>query len=175
MQGQSNDVRLRTWRLLHETHVRVVEQLERELQASDQLSLSWYEILLQLYQAPQHAMRMQDLVRRLVLNKSSLTRRIDRMKRAGLVDRRECFEDRRGVYAVLTAKGIEVLQRAMPAHSAGVETHFTCRLDRQDIAAIQSACRRVLAALDANGDETRHRVRKRVALRPRLQARASAP
>ena len=83
------------------------------------LSLTWYDVLFQLSQAGGR-LRMQELAARLLIPRSSLTRQIDRMEAAGLVEREPTDEDGRGTLAVLTSEGRLTLAasgtRAPPRH-----------------------------------------------------------
>ena len=83
------------------------------------------------------ALRMQELAARLVVNKSSLTRVVDRMQEQGLVERELCEDDGRGVQAVLTRDGREELRRCAPTHLRGVHEHFTQYLTDSDVTALQ--------------------------------------
>jgi DNA-binding MarR family transcriptional regulator len=80
---------------------------------------------------------MQELANRLLVNKSSLTRLIDRLEGAGLVARQPCEEDGRGWYAVLTRDGRDALRRAAPTHLRGVQEHFAQFLTDSDVVALQ--------------------------------------
>jgi DNA-binding MarR family transcriptional regulator len=110
--------------------------LEHELQVERELPLAWYEVLLHLSEAG-GKLRMAELSDRLVVNKSSLSRMCDRLETAGLVQRDTVPEDARGVYAVLTKQGREVLRRAAPTHLRGVYDHFASYLTDTDVTALQ--------------------------------------
>ena len=73
----------------------------------------------------------------LVLVASSLTRLIDRMRSAGLVEREPCPEDRRVVYCVITAEGRDVYNRARPGHNGRVQERFMQYLNREDVEALR--------------------------------------
>jgi DNA-binding MarR family transcriptional regulator len=134
--------RVEVWRSFLEVHARIVDQLEHELSDERGLPLSWYDVLLQLREAGGR-LRMQELASRLVLPRSSLTRQIDRMQSAGLVEREPSLDDGRGTVAVLTAEGRSTLRRAAPVHLRGIEEHFARKLDGRDVAAFK----RILAKL----------------------------
>ena len=110
--------------------------LEHELQVERDLPLAWYEVLLHLSEAGGR-LRMAELSERLVVNKSSLSRMCDRLESAGLVRRDAVPEDARGVYAVLTKQGREVMRRAAPTHLRGVYDHFASHLTDTDVTALQ--------------------------------------
>jgi DNA-binding MarR family transcriptional regulator len=112
------------WRAFLTAHARITDVLGRELKDGAGLPLTWYDVLVQLSEAPDHRLRMQQLAERVLLSKSGLTRLIDRMEQEGLVTRYPCEDDRRGTYAQMTASGYETIKRAAPTHLAGIREHF---------------------------------------------------
>jgi DNA-binding MarR family transcriptional regulator len=128
--------RLAVWRSFLEAHASITRTLADELDAERDLPLHWYDVLLTLHEAGGR-LRMQELAGRLVVNKSSLTRVIDRMAEAGYVDREPCLEDGRGQFAVLTREGRDTLRRAAPTHLRGVQQHFAQYLTDSDVVALQ--------------------------------------
>lgn len=112
------------WQTLLRTHAHVIAVLERELVDEADLPLSWYDVLLNLHEAPQRRLRMQELADAVVLSRSGLTRLVDRMAVAGLVQRRHSDDDRRVIYAILTDGGERRLREAAPVHVRGIEAHF---------------------------------------------------
>jgi len=125
-------------------HASVIGELEREMQSSEGLPLSWYDILVNLECAPDCRLRMQALADSILLSRSGLTRLLDRMAAAGLVRREPCPEDRRGTYAALTGQGRRALEKAAPGHLAGVDRHFLNRLGDDDIEALITAFGKVV-------------------------------
>ncbi len=138
-----NDSRLAAWRTFLRAHARVVRELERELQADQDLALTDYDVLVQLSAAGERRMRMSELADRLLLSRSGVTRLVDRLVSDGLVERVSCESDRRGQWAALTDAGYARLRRAAPTHLRGVTTHFLDRLSADDLASLD----RMLAAV----------------------------
>ena len=134
------------WEGLIRTVGYLLQVSEQELQDSQGLPLGWYDVLIQLYGASDRRLRMQALADRTVLSRSGLTRLVDRMERAGLVQREASKEDRRGSYAVLTEEGRRVFFRARPVHRRGIHEHFTRHLDDADIQALLTVFAKVRAA-----------------------------
>jgi DNA-binding MarR family transcriptional regulator len=128
--------RLAVWRSFLEAHAAITRTLADELEAERSLALNWYDVLLTLHDAGGR-LRMQDLAARLLVNKSSLSRVIDRMSDAGYVEREPSLEDGRGQYAVLTREGRETLRRAAPTHLRGIQEHFAQYLTDSDVLALQ--------------------------------------
>ena len=133
-----------TWRRFLQAHATVTRKLEAELLAEQQLSLADFDVLIQLAAAREGSMRMSDLADRVVLSRSGMTRRIDRLEADGLVRRESCPSDRRGALAVITPAGEERLERAMPIHFRGVEEHFLSRLEADDLETLRHLLRRLL-------------------------------
>ena len=69
------------------------------------LSHPQYEILVRLAGAPGGELRMTELAGTLLSSKSGLTYQVTQLEKAGLVARRSCPSDVRGVLAVLTKAG----------------------------------------------------------------------
>ena len=123
-----DDDRLTAWRLFLESYRRVLDTLDDELRSERGLSLAWFDVLVQLFNAPDHRLRMNQLASRILLSKSGLTRLVDRMEAAGLVERASSPTDRRGSFAVLTPRGEGVFRDAFPVHLDGIHKHFACHL-----------------------------------------------
>jgi DNA-binding MarR family transcriptional regulator len=97
------------------------------------LSSSDYEVLVWLSEAPGQRLRMWELAKWTVLEKSRLSHQITRMERAGLVRRESCTGDRRGQFAVLTDFGWETIQRVAPSHVELVRKSIIDRLESEQV------------------------------------------
>ena len=140
------DEAFETWPLLLETHTVLVELLERELDDVGGLSLSWYDVLVQLAMAPEGKLKMNELAGSVLLSKSGITRLVDRMEADGLIKRSSCKDDRRAIYATITPKGRQLFDRACPLHMRGVERHLLAHLTEQEVTTLRSAFHKVLEA-----------------------------
>lgn len=141
---------LGAWRALLESHARVVELLAAELRDTHDLPLTWYDVLLQLHEASDRRLRMQELADRVLLSKSGLTRLVDRMEKAGLVARSACPSDRRGTFAELTPAGRSRLRETAPTHLQGIINHVADLLDDEEAATLEHLLRRLADAADAH-------------------------
>jgi DNA-binding MarR family transcriptional regulator len=142
--------RLEAWRALLVTHAALVRRLNEELEEERALPLAWYEVLLHLNEAPDGSLRMGDLARRALLTPSGLTRLVDRMETAGLVERRACGADRRGSWATLTPAGRKKLKESSPVHVRGVGRYFARHLSKEEAKALVRSLNKMLA--DIRGD-----------------------
>lgn len=134
---------LAAWRGLLAVHSSMIARLDAELEREHGLPLSWYEVLLHLAEAPDGSLRMGELADRLFLSRSGLTRLIDRLVKAGLVEREACESDRRGYFARLTEMGRVRFMQARPTHLRGVREHFLSKLGRRDLEALGRAWEKV--------------------------------
>ena len=105
-------------------HAALTRELDAELRARHDLQLSSYEVLLFLATSADGSMRMSELADGVLLSRSGLTRLVDRLVRAGLVERRECEEDARGLLAAITPAGRRLFAEARGTHLAGVRRLF---------------------------------------------------
>jgi len=138
-----SETRMAAWRAFLEAHARATAQLSRELLDERSLPLAWYDVLVQLSEAPDQRLRMQELADRVLLSQSGLTRLVDRMQKDGLVERLRCASDGRGTFATLTPAGLRQLRSAYPTHLRGVRTWFADLLDDEEAAVLTRALQRV--------------------------------
>ncbi|MGN6608692.1 MAG: MarR family winged helix-turn-helix transcriptional regulator [Jatrophihabitans sp.] len=145
-----DDWRVAVWRRFLHAHAVVVRALEQDLAASADLPLGWYDVLLQLAEAPGRRLRMAELADRVLLSRSGLTRLVDRLAADGLVRREPSPDDARGTFTVLTAAGVERLRRAVPPHLASVQQHFLGHFDDDDLRRLDDLLRRVVGRDDGD-------------------------
>lgn len=100
------------WRDLMAKHAKVNAALERDLQRNHRLSVSEFEALARLAETSNDGCRLQQLVDDVHISQSALSRLVTRLHDEGLVDRRACSDDRRGIYACITDAGRERLAEA---------------------------------------------------------------
>ncbi|MQA99962.1 MAG: MarR family transcriptional regulator [Actinobacteria bacterium] len=141
-----NDERHRSWALLLKAQARVVEVLDHELQTEKNLPLTWFDVLVQLASNEEGRLPMHELADRVLLSKSGVTRLVDRMERAGLLERAPCPTDRRVIYATITDKGRDVFGDASPVAYRGVREHFTELLTASEKEAFESGLTKIIEA-----------------------------
>lgn len=139
----------RLWRGWLAASMLLPERLNRDLQEQHGLTGTDYQVLVELSESPERRMRMSTLAERTQLSRSRLSHQIDRMTKAGLVDRQECAQDGRGMFAVLTEQGWETIVAAAPDHVESVRRHLVDRLTPAQFAAFGEACIIVADAVSA--------------------------
>lgn len=88
-----------------------------------------------------------ELAAHTMVTTGAMTKRVDRLERAGLVTRRPSATDGRGRVVALTDDGLALIDRAFTAHMAN-ERRLLDLLGEQDAAALERVLRRWLAALE---------------------------
>lgn len=113
------------WRAFLRAHAVMMRRLERDLLNEHGIPLAWYDVLVQLAEAPGRRLRMTELADRVLLSRSGLTRLVDRLTATGLVSRQADPSDARGTFTVLTDAGYERLRDAAPTHLRGVGEYMS--------------------------------------------------
>lgn len=102
--------------------------LGRALERECGISHLMYEVLLILGRAGGPGLSMRALAQEQVLTTGGATRLVDRMEAAGLVERVEDPDDRRGRLVRLTAAGEETTVRASRLHVENIRRYFLAPL-----------------------------------------------
>lgn len=116
------------WGALARTHAAVSQRLQEALAQGDFPPLPWYEVLAAVAEAPEQRMRMGDLAELLVITRGGLTKLVDRLVKAGLLERTFCETDRRVSYATLLPAGAELLKEMRPVIVGELELAFSARI-----------------------------------------------
>src|SRR5258708_7060053 len=119
---------VRTWVRFIATHSAITRELEAQLMGAHGLTLSDYDVLVQLARAPERKMRNIELANAIVLTRSGVTRLVDGLERDGLVARASCPSDKRGTFIMLTDEGMRRLREAAATHLDGVRQLFLERI-----------------------------------------------
>lgn len=142
-----DDDEMRAWRAYAVGSALLEYRLHRDLQEAHGLALADYELLVRLSEAPDGRIRMSLLAGLVASSKSRVSHQIARMEKEGLVLREGCSSDGRGVFAVLTEHGKEVLRTAAPTHVEGVRAHLVDELSSEEQAVLARVFERVTEAL----------------------------
>jgi MarR family transcriptional regulator, 2-MHQ and catechol-resistance regulon repressor len=143
---QIDDPRIELMGLLVRTHRRLTDTLGKELEEQVGIPLVFFDVLIHVGAAPDGRLTMSRLSSDVALTTGGVTRLVDRMVEAGLVERRNCPNDRRSVHVVLTQHGRTVLGQAVAAHVDGIDRHLMAHLDHTDRASLAAVLGKVLDA-----------------------------
>ena len=152
-QALPDTARLEAWIRFLRAHAALTRELSAELVAEHRLTINDYEVLLHLARAPEKRMRRVDLAESVLLTASGITRLLEGLERAGLVERVLCESDRRVAYAKLTPDGYEKLREASRTHVAGIESLFIGRFTDDERRTLSTLLARLPgAAAETDGD-----------------------
>lgn len=143
---QLSEQHLAAWRAFLKAHATIIDRIDHDLVAAERPPLSSYDVLIELYEAPEHRLRMHELAERVVLSRSGLTRLVDRLEAEGLLTRDRSVTDRRGAYAVITEQGIEALRQTWPVYARGITEYFARWLTVDEAELLKVAFGRMLEA-----------------------------
>ena len=101
---------------------RLRSHLAREIDvefARHGLNSSSFDVLATLRRSgPPYRLSPTELLETLMITSGTMTNRIDQLEKAGLVERLDNPDDRRGVIIALTEKGFETVDKAVTGHVA---------------------------------------------------------
>jgi DNA-binding MarR family transcriptional regulator len=120
------------WVRFLRAHAALTRELSSRLEALHELTLSDFDVLIQLYFAEGRRMRRIDLARSVLLTASGITRLLDGLESCGLVAKERCDSDARVTYAVLTKAGVKKIEEARETHVADIEELFGSRFSPQE-------------------------------------------
>jgi DNA-binding MarR family transcriptional regulator len=112
------------------------------------LQPGWFDVLAALRRSgPSYELNPTSLTQATMLSSGGITKRLDRLVEAGLVERRPDPGDRRGTLVRLTPKGRAVVDGALEAHLAN-EERLLRPLGAADRRTLDRLLRRLLASTD---------------------------
>jgi DNA-binding MarR family transcriptional regulator len=135
----------RAWRAFVAASQGLFDQLDRELQRDAGMPHAYYQILVNLSEAPGRTLRMRELAERTCSSRSRLSHAVARLEERGWVRRESCPTDKRGALAVLTDEGFAALRAAAPGHVEGVRAHLFDRLSPAQVAQLREISEAVLS------------------------------
>jgi DNA-binding MarR family transcriptional regulator len=128
-----DDVEMRAWLGFVRTRDLIAAAVGRDSTRESALTYVEYSVLAYLVEDPEHCLTFADLAAKLEWSQSRLSHQITRMEKRGLVTRTPIPDDARRTAARLTARGLEVLVTAAPAHVQSVRRHMIDVLDREQL------------------------------------------
>lgn len=130
----------RVWRNYLAATRMVESEMERQLQRDSGMPTTYYEIMVNLSEAPDRTLRMSELADRSRFSRSRLSHAVARMEQEGWVERRDCPSDKRGAFAVLTEQGLAALASTAPAHVEQVRTLVFDVLSEEQVHQLGEIC-----------------------------------
>lgn len=124
---------VRAWTRLLRAHATATRALNAQLLAEHGLTVNDYEALYVLSRSEELRLKPVELAQRLLLTPSGITRLLDGLERAGLVNRAPCPADRRVMYAQLTEAGATRLEEASCSHVGSIRSLFEENMSTEEI------------------------------------------
>jgi DNA-binding MarR family transcriptional regulator len=134
---------LQLWEGLSRAHSTMSAAIEKDMLPEAGMPLAWYEVLLHLSRTPQGLMRYQDLAKVAGITDSGASRRLEQMVNAGLIDRKSCPTDRRGVYAHITVAGQAGFEKAHAVFLRSLDRNLASHLETDDADAMSAVLARL--------------------------------
>ena len=140
---------LETWQKFLAVATLLNHRVEQQLKDQAGLSHPQYEVLIRLSRAPEGELRMTELAGIALTSKSGLSYQVTQLERLGLVRRRRCATDDRGIVAALTDEGWAKVRASRPGHVELVRELFVEGLDEKEFAGLGTAIDALAAQLRA--------------------------
>lgn len=134
------------WRLFLQSHSQLVAGLDEALRVDAGLPLSWYDVLVHIWEAPSHTVRMRELEDRVFFSQSTVSRTIARMEAAGLVLRKVPENNRRILDVELTVLGLDTVQLGRQVAKSYLTANFQTVLRAGEAELLVDILGRLLAA-----------------------------
>jgi DNA-binding MarR family transcriptional regulator len=136
---------------------RIMEYVDRGLEAKFEefgISRATFDVLATLRRGgPPYKMTQRDLMRSLLRTSGSMSLRIDRLKKEGLVTQSQDQEDRRSVFVALTPKGFKLLEEVIPEHLAN-EKAMLAGLTTSEREQLRTLLRKWLTSLEGSTSDS---------------------
>jgi len=146
MAGKPSQTVERAWARLIKAQRAALGGVEAALKAAELPPLSWYDALLELERAGTPGLRPFELERAMLLEQYNLSRLIDRMEKAGYLERQVCAEDGRGQIVAITTAGKAMRRRMWPVYAAAIQDAFGRHLSEQQAKSLDTLLGALIAA-----------------------------
>jgi len=130
------DAEFRAWHGALQFTNRAMRAIDEALSAAHDVSITEFDVLITLFNAPDGRLRMTELAERVVLTPSGLTHLVTRLENKGLVCRVVDTDDRRSFFAELTPTGRRRLRESRATHNEVIRARLTRRLSAKQLASL---------------------------------------
>jgi DNA-binding MarR family transcriptional regulator len=127
-------IELAAFARLMRAHTVLRRELESEVLTPRGLTINDFEALHHLARADDNRLRRVDLVELLMLTPSGVTRLLDGLQEAGLVENVQCEDDARVTWARLTMDGVETVRCVGASHAKRLRSLFHDTLSEDEVA-----------------------------------------
>lgn len=135
----------RAWRDFRRAQALVDRYLDEDLRAHQGISMQIYDALVQLSEAPDQRLRMNELASALTYSASGITRLVDTLERHDYARREPDAASRRSIFIRLTAAGLDKLQSTWLTHVSGVQEAFARHLTDTEAATFSKVFQKIIS------------------------------
>ena len=136
MKNDPDEKTVRAWARLVKAQQKALRIVETALASAELPPLSWYDVLLELERVGDSGLRPFELEREMLLAQYNLSRLIDRIEKAGYVQRQPCEDDGRGHVIVITQTGKMMRRRMWPVYAQAIQTAVGDHLTKDQVEAL---------------------------------------
>lgn len=134
------------WIGLVQAQQSLIDKVEQELKKKGFPQLSWYDVLWELESAEAGRLRLNDLGKKVLLDKYNVTRLVQKLEKQGLVVRDPCPKDGRGITATITQKGKKLRKKMWPIYEEVVRENFLCKFNKKELKELKNFVERLQAS-----------------------------
>lgn len=134
------------WIGLVQAQQSLIDKVEVELKEEGFPPLSWYDVLWELDRTEGGILRLNDLGKRVLLDKCNVTRLAQRLEEAGYVVRGQCPNDGRGITAEITNEGKKLRKKMWPVYEKVVRENFLCKFNSKELKELSNFIERIQAS-----------------------------
>ena len=123
------ETHITAWARLVRTSQRILQSVDAALKQADLPTLPWYDLLLELKRAEPAGLRPFQLQSEMLIPQYNMSRLLDRVAKAGYIERVSCDEDGRGQIVKITTEGKALLRKMWPVYKGVPEREFAAKMD----------------------------------------------
>jgi len=124
LKAELDSEQLRVWLAYMRVNLQLTYEMNHQLLAESELSLSDYHVLSKLLQAPDQRLRIAPLAREIGWERSRASHQVRRMTQRGLTATKPVTTDGRGTEVTATTRGKAAFRDARPGHLELVQELF---------------------------------------------------
>lgn len=121
-----------SWAILLITYNRVIKTIEKELKDNELPNLEWYDVLWALERSADGKLRFNELGEKIDLAKYNVSRLAEKLSKEGLIKIESSLEDKRGLFAVITAKGSKTRINIWQVYESAILKNFGNKLSNEE-------------------------------------------
>ncbi len=141
-----SETETQAWIGLVKAQQHLIDKVEEELKKAGYPQLSWYDVLWELESSKDGSLRLNDIGKKVILDKYNVTRLVQRLENEGLVSRSQCPVDGRGIFACITDKGRKLRRRMWQVYEKVVRENFLCKYNKKELHEFRNFIERIQAS-----------------------------